>query len=365
MREISISAGSRKYTYFLTAGTFDKIGLILRPVIGMRRVLVISQSPVTELYMGRLVESLKSAGMEAECLFMPPGEEGKNFNTIETLLEKALDLNIDRRCVIIALGGGVVGDTAGFLAGIYMRGIDYIQVPTTLLAMVDSSIGGKVAVNVSRGKNMAGVFHQPLAVFADISLLDSLPGEEFSAALGEVIKYGAGFDREFFEWQEQHLRSILGREPRCLLYLVEKSVGLKAHVVEKDEKDRGERMLLNLGHTLAHAVEKAGNYRTFSHGQAVGIGLVYAFVTARRLGRVSGEEVSRVKRLVAGAGLPVKPQGIGFRDFMQIALNDKKWERGNSIFILPEGIGKCSTVSNISEGVLRLAFEEMMEGRTF
>lgn len=362
MKEIPVITGEKKYTYFLTAGTFDKIGLVLKRFIGQRRVLVVSQPPVDDLYMDVTVKNLRDTGIEVEYLLMPSGETGKNLNTIEELTNKALELGIDRSCVILALGGGVVGDTAGFLASIYMRGIDYIQVPTTLLAMVDSSIGGKVAVNVSGGKNIIGAFHQPLAVFADASLLNTLSDKEFGAALAEVIKYGAGFDREFFEWLELNTLRVLKRDPIDLMYIIEKCVKLKVDIVENDEKDRGERMPLNLGHTMAHAIENAGNYEKHSHGEAVGTGLVFAFLIARRLGRVTDDEVYRVKKLITRVDLPVKPEGFSYRDFMKIVRRDKKWKKGTNIFILPDGVGKCDIVSGVEEKLIKQAFDDLMKG---
>lgn len=362
MKQIPISVGNKNYTYFLGDGYFGKIREVLRPFIGGRHVLVISQKPVGELYMGSVVESLQGLALKVSALLMPPGEAGKNLHTIENLANKSLHLGVDRSSVIVALGGGVVGDTAGFLASVYMRGIDYIQVPTTLLAMVDSSIGGKVAVNVSGGKNIIGAFHQPLAVFADISLLKSLAEGEFRNALSEVIKYGAGFDREFLDWTENNIEKLIERDPKCLMQAVEKCVRLKAAVIERDERDLGQRMLLNLGHTLAHAVEKKWSYCKYSHGQAVGMGLVFAFLLAKRLGRVSPWEVERVIRLVKKAQLPLRPEGLGFEEFWEIVKGDKKWRGGANVFILPYGIGRCSAVYNIDERVVRMAYNDMLQG---
>jgi len=362
VKEISVIVGEKAYNYFLAEGTFDKIGMAIQSLINKRRVLVVSQLPVAKYYMDGLVKSLRKRGLEAESILMPPGESGKNIHTIETLTNKALDLGIDRSCIILALGGGVVGDTAGFLASVYMRGIDYIQVPTTLLSMVDSSVGGKVAVNVQGGKNIVGAFHQPLAVFADISVLNTLQRKEFCAALAEVIKYGAGFDKEFLGWLELNHSRIFKRDSQCLIYVVGKCVRIKAGVIEKDERDRGERMRLNLGHTMAHVVEKVGDYKKYSHGEAVGIGLVFAFLMARRLGMVTCHEVERVINLIKSVNLPIKPECLQYEDFLKIIRRDKKWKKNTNIFILPNGLGNCDIVTDIDEAVIREAFNDIMKG---
>lgn len=307
---------------------------------------------------GEAVEqSLNSAGWETRLIELAPGETSKNIEVIIGMYHELVELKADRQTVVIAVGGGVIGDSAGFLAATYARGIPFVQVPTSLLAMVDSSVGGKVGVNLPEAKNLVGAFHQPLGVCIDLSTLESLPEREYLSGLAEVVKYGVIQDPEFFQYLEAHVEPLKLRDPKTLHYVIAKSCRLKADVVEQDEFEMTNiRATLNYGHTFAHAFEALAGYGQLLHGEAVSIGMVYASRLAERLGRIGSEITRRQIDLLSGLGLPVAlPAQCSFSqyDILQKMLLDKKTVGGKLRFVLPDELGHVETVSGISEEDVR------------
>jgi 3-dehydroquinate synthase len=306
---------------------------------------VITNPTVRALYGDTAQKSLETAGFSVFRIEIPDGEEYKTLDTVKDLYGKALDIGLERGDSVVALGGGVVGDTAGFFAATYMRGVALVQVPTTLLAQVDSSVGGKVGVNHPRGKNLIGAFHQPRFVVADVSTLSTLPAREIRAGLAEVIKYGIIRDGSFFKWLEAGLEDLLNLKQTALEHAVSVSCRIKADVVSADEREEGIRAILNFGHTIAHALEAVGRYHRFVHGEAVGIGMVTAARLAVQLGVLGAPEAERITALVSRAGLPVViPAGIDPKAIISAMFHDKKVVESRFTFVLPEAIGRvCIT----------------------
>jgi len=277
------------------------------------------------------------------------GERAKDWRTLESVFDQLLAAHCGRDTVLVALGGGVVGDLAGFAAAVYQRGISFLQVPTTLLAQVDSSVGGKTAINHPRGKNMIGAFHQPLAVVSDIATLDSLPERELAAGLAEVIKHGLTLDASFTEWLEQNLGALRRREPDALAFAVHRSCELKAQVVASDERESGVRAILNFGHTFGHAIEAGAGYGEWLHGEAVGAGMVMASELSMRAGLLSAREAARVRELIQRAGLPVRGPAIPPEQLLQWMRVDKKAGGGRMRFVLLSGIGAAQIRADVEE----------------
>ena len=313
---------------------------------------MVSNPTVAEHYLAPLTKAL--AVQELDSFLMEDGEEHKSLATLERILARLLEGGHTRSSVIVALGGGVVGDTAGFAAAIFQRGIDFIQVPTTLLAQVDSSVGGKTAVNHPLGKNMIGAFHQPRSVVIDVDTLDTLPDRELSAGLAEVIKHGLMADRAYLDWVEAHIDPLRARDKPSLVKAITGSCRIKAAVVAEDEKETGKRALLNLGHTFAHAIETGLGYGNWLHGEAVGAGLVMAADLSMRLGRCPQPEAARIKRLVAAAGLPTAPPAdLSPDQFLALMARDKKATAEGPRFVLfKHGPGAAELVPNIPQGPL-------------
>ncbi|RYF31781.1 MAG: 3-dehydroquinate synthase [Comamonadaceae bacterium] len=320
----------------------------LNSVLGVRSTsaLVVTNEIIAPLYLDELLACLRQSFKQVHYLVLKDGENFKNFDSLEEILNALLSLEFDRKCTLFALGGGVIGDVTGFAAAVYMRGVDYVQLPTTLLSQVDSSVGGKTAINHPRGKNMIGAFHQPRLVLCDLSTLDSLPEREISAGLAEVIKYGPIADMVFFEWLEENVEAILKRDRLALAYAVRRSCEIKAWVVGQDEKEAGLRAILNLGHTFGHAIEAAMGYGVWLHGEGVGAGMVMAAELSRRLGLVDQPFVSRLTSLIARAGLPIRGPIIDGTDnaarYLKLMRVDKKSEAGEIRFVVIDGPGKAA-----------------------
>jgi 3-dehydroquinate synthase len=286
------------------------------------------------------------------------GEQAKRWETLDAIVGAMLAARCDRRCVVVALGGGVVGDMTGFAAACYQRGVNFVQVPTTLLAQVDSSVGGKTGVNHPLGKNMIGAFHQPLCVVADTDTLNTLPDRELSAGLAEVIKYGLIDDPAFFSWLEDNMAALRARDAEALAYAIERSCHDKARVVSADEREAGQRALLNLGHTFGHAIETGMGYGEWLHGEAVGTGMYLAADLSRRLGWITDVELARTRELVRRAGLPVDPpSGIGVDRFLELMAVDKKVLDGRLRLVLLKGIGKAVVTDGFPLQALRDTLE--------
>ncbi|MGA0607655.1 3-dehydroquinate synthase [Phenylobacterium sp. VNQ135] len=358
-RRIPVGLGDRAYEVLVGDGLLDAAGEHIRPFLKRGRTAVVSDETVWALHGKRLSAALARAGIEAHPVIVPPGEQTKSFEGLADVSDRLLALELDRGDLVTAFGGGVVGDLAGFAAAIYKRGIDFVQIPTTLLAQVDSSVGGKTAIDTPRGKNLVGAFHQPKLVLADLSVLTTLPEREMRAGYAEVIKYGLLGDRDFFEWLEANAAAVLAREPSALTHAVARSVEMKAEIVAEDEREQGRRALLNLGHTFAHALEAETGYgAALLHGEAVGVGMALAFRFSSQQGLCSGQDAERGVRGVADAGLPVRMDDVPGHPFDADRLvshmaQDKKAEGGRLTFILARALGEAFVAKDVDAAAVR------------
>jgi 3-dehydroquinate synthase len=344
---IDVTLGARSYAVHIGSGLLDDHARWRQAIRG-RHVLVISNTTVAPLYLDRVAKGLD--GLEWDSFLLDDGEAHKTFDNVGRALAALARLGATRDACIIALGGGVVGDLAGFTAACWMRGIDFIQLPTTLLAMVDSSVGGKTGVNLPAGKNLVGAFHQPRGVFADIDTLATLPEREFRAGLAEVVKGAAIGDTAFFAWLETHADALAARDPAAVAEAIARKVAYKAGVVARDETEQGERALLNLGHTFGHALETAGRYTTLLHGEAVAVGMVLAAQLSQQLGMGSLDDTLRLQRLLDTLGLPTDvPPGMDPQQLLALMRLDKKNTAGTLRLILWRGIGRAEIVSGVAE----------------
>ena len=342
---LRVELGERSYDIHL--GT----GLIARPElfekhVGGRTAAVVTNETVAPLFAARLEATLAAAGARVLRIVLPDGEAHKTWTTLDRVFEQLLRAQADRRTVLVALGGGVVGDIAGFAAATYQRGIAHLQVPTTLLAQVDSSVGGKTAINHPLGKNMIGAFHQPSMVVADMDTLATLPPREFAAGLAEVVKYGAIHDLAFLSWIEDNADALLARESSALEEAVRRSCEIKALIVARDERESGARALLNFGHTFGHAIESAAGYGTILHGEAVAVGMVLAATFSARRGRIAGSDAQRLASLLARLGLPVQAPRFPVDVWLEYMGRDKKNEAGRITLILLDGLGRGAVVKD-------------------
>ncbi|MCU0971239.1 MAG: 3-dehydroquinate synthase [Gammaproteobacteria bacterium] len=355
MRTISVDLGDRSYPIYIGASLIADAGLYRRH-IPSRQVMVVSNETVAPLY-GEAVERAL-AGFQVRHVVLPDGEEYKTLDVLNRIFDALLTERFDRRCTLVALGGGVVGDMTGFAAACYQRGVGFVQVPTTLLAQVDSSVGGKTGVNHALGKNMIGAFHQPLCVIADTSTLATLPDRELSAGIAEVVKYGLIDDPAFFDWLEANVDRLTGRDPEALGYAIERSCRDKAAVVAADERESGRRALLNLGHTFGHAIETGVGYGQWLHGEAVGAGMCMAADLSRRLGWLTEAEHRRIVALLERARLPIAPPpGIGPDRFLELMAVDKKVQDGRLRLVLLRGIGSAVVTDGVDPVVLRATLQ--------
>ena len=352
MESLSVALGRRSYPIHIGAGILGEAALYA-PHLKGGVAAIVSNTVVAPLYMGRLRAALEGAGARVVPIVVAEGEQAKRWQVLEQVFDQLLSGRCGRDAVIVALGGGVVGDLAGFAAAVYQRGIDFIQVPTTLLAQVDSSVGGKTAINHARGKNMIGAFHQPRAVVADVAALDTLPDRELRAGLAEVIKHGAALDAAFLEWLEANLDRLLARDRAALVHAVRRSCELKAAVVAEDEREAGARALLNFGHTFGHAIEAATGYGSWLHGEAVAAGMVIAAGLSARCGLLPAPEAARLREIVGRAGLPVAAPKIGDERWQELMALDKKTARGAVRFVLLERLGRAVLKSGVDPALVR------------
>jgi len=356
---VHVALGGRSYDVIIGHGLIDTVGERVTPFLRRRRVAVVTDEIVQARHGDRLVAGLAAAGVKADVIAIEAGESSKSFDGLAALVDRLLALELDRADRIIAFGGGVIGDLTGFAAAIYKRGVDFIQIPTTLLAQVDSSVGGKTAIDTPRGKNLVGAFHQPVLVLADLGVLDTLPDREMVCGYGEVIKYGLLGDADFFSRLEADGSAVLARRAEPLAWAVRRCVEMKAEIVAEDEREGGVRALLNLGHTFGHAVESATGFGdAVKHGEAVGLGCAQAFRYSARLGLCSGQDALRVERALVAAGLPTSfgDLGVGhFRadDLLTAMAQDKKANSGAITLVLADRIGKASVVNDIDALDLR------------
>ena len=355
LASLEVDLGERSYPIRIGQRLIDD-GDLIRPFIPSSQVMVVTNEPAGPLYLERLQAAL--SGLQVASVVLPDGEQYKNLETLNQIYDALLEKRFDRGCTLVALGGGVVGDMTGFAAATYQRGVNFIQVPTTLLSQVDSSVGGKTGVNHPLGKNMIGAFYQPKAVIIDIDTLDTLPDRELSAGLAEVIKYGLINDPEFFHWLEQNTEALRRREPGALAHAIERSCADKAAIVAEDEREAGRRALLNLGHTFGHAIETGMGYGRWLHGEAVGAGMCMAARFSHRLGWMAAGEVARVEQLVAAAGLPTAPPELGAERFEALMAVDKKVQGGRLRMVLLHGIGKAEVTADFPSEALHQFLQE-------
>ncbi len=340
MQTLTVDLGVRSYPIHIGSGLLQRADL-LASHLPYKRAALISNETVFPLFGTCLLKNLTSSGVETVPVILPDGESHKTWETLDRIFDALLSHALDRKSTLIALGGGVIGDLVGFAAATYQRGVPFIQIPTTLLAQVDSSIGGKTAVNHARGKNMIGSFYQPKLVLADTDTLKTLPQREFCAGLAEVIKYGLIRDAEFFSWLEAHLDNLLARDSAALTHAILRSCENKAAVVAADEREQGERALLNLGHTFGHAIEVALGYGQWLHGEAVAAGTVMAARLSCELGHCSEADLKRAIAILERAGLPVQAPAIAAERMLELMQLDKKNESGQIRLILLHGIGEA------------------------
>ncbi|HEX5379224.1 MAG TPA: 3-dehydroquinate synthase [Phenylobacterium sp.] len=352
-RIIPVGLGERAYEVVVGRGLIAEAGTRIRPFLKRDRVAVVSDETVWSLHGAALTAALALAGIEAQAVIVPPGEQTKSFEGLAEVCDRLLALELDRGDLIVAFGGGVVGDLAGFAASIYKRGIDFVQIPTTLLAQVDSSVGGKTAIDTARGKNLIGAFHPPRLVLADLDVLATLPDREMRAGYAEVIKYGLLGDFAFFEWLEANAADVLAREPEALIHAVARSVEMKAEIVIEDEREAGRRALLNLGHTFGHALEAETGYgEALLHGEAVAAGSAIAFRFSAAQGLCDAQDARRAEAAIAAAGLPTRMSEVSRTPFQAEALvrhmaQDKKAEDGRLTFILARALGEAFVAKDV------------------
>lgn len=349
-----VRLGTKSYEIVIRPGALADLGALLANLEVGRRALIVTDTHVGPFWADKVQQNLTAAGFTPSLVTLPAGEEAKSLGWLAYLYSAAVSAGLERSSPVIGLGGGVVGDTAGFLAATYLRGVPFIQVPTSLLAQVDSAVGGKVAINLPQGKNLVGAFYQPRLVLVDPEVLTTLPDEEYRSALAEVIKYGATLDTAFFSYLEECLPYLLERHPTVLTTVIERCLALKARVVEEDELEAGQRALLNFGHTLGHVLEAASHFN-LQHGAAVARGMAAEAELACRLGLLTGEEVERLKELIARAGLSASlSPAPAWEDARPLLYRDKKVRDGRLIFALPQSLGLGRVVPVPEDAVEKL-----------
>lgn len=353
LETMELNAPSSSYQIAIGGNVLNDLPEMIRPIVGEGQILLVTSEKIAPLWGDRILNLLEKSGFTASSVIIPDGEEYKSFESAMKIYGAALERNLDRTSTIVAVGGGVIGDLAGFVASTYMRGIKVIQIPTTLLAQVDSSIGGKTAINHPNGKNMIGTFHQPSLVFSDTSTLTTLPKEEFINGMAEVIKYGVSLDKVLFEFLEKNTDGLLCFDQNLLNHIIKKCSFIKKSIVEQDEKEAGLRAILNYGHTLGHGVEAATNYKKYRHGEAVSIGMDFAAALALSRGILSKEDYLRQKSLLEAFLLPIEFKDVDTESVLLALMNDKKNENGKIRMILPLSIGSARLFDDITTVELR------------
>ncbi len=352
MKTVHVNLGDRSYDIRIARGLLGCADELL-PWITGNQVVIVTNTVIADLrYLSQVEACLENK--QVFRIVLPDGEQTKNLKTLDSIIDQLLRIPCDRKVTLIALGGGVIGDMGGFAAACYQRGVPFIQIPTTLLAQVDSSVGGKTAVNHSRGKNMIGAFYQPRRVIADLDTLSTLSDREFASGVAEVIKYGLINDLSFFEWLEKNITSVMRRESASLEFIIAHSCISKANIVEQDEKEAGKRALLNLGHTFGHAIETGIGYGTWLHGEAVAMGMMMAADLSTRLGWLEEKERQRIKAVLTRASLPSDPfSGLDQQVMIELMKRDKKVQDGSLKLVLLQGIGEAVVTDCYSASALR------------
>jgi 3-dehydroquinate synthase len=354
MESLRVELGDRAYPIHIGAGLLGASELY-RPHLEGGTAAIVTSRNIAPLYLAAVTKALEGAGARTVEILVEDGEQAKRWQLVDEICGALLRARCSRDSLLVALGGGVVGDLAGFCAAVYQRGIAFLQIPTTLLAQVDSSVGGKTAINHELGKNMVGAFHQPRAVIADVATLDTLPDRELRAGLAEVVKYGLSLDPSFAQWLEANIDALRARERGPLAFAVRRCCELKARIVAADEREAGERALLNFGHTFGHAIEGGTGYGAWLHGEAVAAGMVMAAELSRRLGLLQERDVGRLRRLVERAGLPVAGPKLDPERMMELMAVDKKASRGKVRFIVLDAIGSARLEADVDPRLVREA----------
>lgn len=357
MRTLNVPLGDRSYPIHIGTGIVTQLDLLPEWLV-RNKVAVITNSTIAPLYLKNYADGLRARGVACIEIVVPDGEAYKSWETLNTIFDALLSNRCERSTPLIALGGGVVGDLTGFAAATYLRGVPFIQVPTTLLSQVDSSVGGKTAINHPLGKNMVGAFYQPAVVIADIDTLHTLPERELAAGLAEVIKYGLIRDAEFLDWLDANIEKLCARNPEALVYAVERSCRNKAEVVARDERETGERALLNFGHTFGHAIEAGMGYGKWLHGEAVAAGMVLATHVSRRLGLIGQPDVNRIVDMLKRAKLPVDAPDLGVDRYLELMGHDKKVVGGRMRFILLRKLGDAFISDHVDPEALNIVLSQ-------
>ncbi|MFN3543488.1 MAG: 3-dehydroquinate synthase [Thiobacillus sp.] len=352
MQTLTVDLGDRSYSIHIGSGLLSQAGLIL-PHLAQKRVMIVTNTTVAPLYLAQLTATLQAGGVTVAQVVLPDGEAYKNWETLNLIFDALLTDRAERKTTLIALGGGVIGDMTGFAAACYQRGMPFIQIPTTLLSQVDSSVGGKTGINHPLGKNMIGAFYQPKLVLADTDTLKTLPARELSAGLAEVIKYGLIWDAEFLAWLEVDMDKLRALDPAAITHAIYRSCEIKAQVVGEDEREGGIRAILNLGHTFGHAIEAGMGYGNWLHGEAVGAGMVLAAQVSQRMGWLSEADVARTRAIIRAAGLPDVAPDLGVEKYLEYMGHDKKVEGGKMRFVLLKKLGEAVITGDVPEAVLR------------
>ena len=360
MEKIKVELGENSYEIFIGENLFEEVAKFATSPNFSKKILIVTDENIFNIHGETLRKIFSRYNSNFELEIIPPGETSKNLAEAEKLYTCAIESQLDRKSVIIAIGGGVVGDLAGFVTATYLRGVNFIQVPTTLLAQVDSSVGGKTAVNHKLGKNLIGAFYQPKAVFIDVATLKTLPPREIKAGLGEVVKYGVISDAEFFCYLEKNIEGILSGNVEVLKQIVKRSCEIKAEVVSSDEKESGLRRILNFGHTIAHAVEEETHYQKYNHGEAVAIGMIGAALISQKLGYVDAEKVSRLKNLIESFGMYTHCENCKVEGIYKALFRDKKTVGGKINWVLMKDFGSVEISDNVPEKIVKDALQEII-----
>lgn len=357
---LNVALAERSYPIHIGSGLLNDTQLLLQH-LKQKHVAIVTNTTVAPLYLEKISKPLRDAGVQVVEIILPDGEQYKNSDTLNTIYDALINARCERNTTLIALGGGVIGDLTGYAAATYLRGVPFIQIPTTLLSQVDSSVGGKTGINHPQGKNMIGAFYQPQLVLIDIDTLQTLPQRELSAGVAEVIKYGLIRDVKFFEWLEINMPKLMALDEATVSEAVYRSCQNKAEVVAADEKEAGERALLNLGHTFGHAIENAMGYGVWLHGEAVAVGTIMAAELSLQMGWLQTEDVQRIKTIFANAKLPQTPPALGVETYLDLMGLDKKVQDGKIRLILQQGIGKAVITSDYDSKALQSTLAQYHE----
>ena len=357
MRQVRVELEKNSYDIYIGNDLSKNILKFVNDSKFSKKAMVVTDTNVEKIFLDKLISILHDTGLEIKSIIIPAGETSKSLSHAETLYTEAIKFGLDRKSAIFALGGGVVGDLTGFIAATYLRGVPFIQIPTSLLAQVDSSVGGKVAVNHKLGKNLIGAFYQPKSVFIDLNMIKTLPKREIASGLGEIVKYGIISDSELFDYIDDKAQQILNLENEVMEHIITRSCEIKAEVVSKDEQEGGLRRILNFGHTMAHAIEEVTNYSRYTHGEAVAVGMIGAAYISYKLGRINENKLNRIKKLIDKLGMVSHAEGCDKDLMFEAIFRDKKTINGKINWVLMDDIGKVSIVSDVPDDLVKEAFD--------